>query len=188
MRTRDISGKEIPYSDTENLPTVDLNVKTRLRYYQKILGDRNPGRTLDVGESNWIGRQMGAQENTASGQDFNWTFTAPKLQYDTIYCFEVIEHVMNPLFLLESLKNHLSVNGRIYLSTPVLGLITWYQYREHFAEYKLRNLHEMIHHAGMEIQSEDIFCPYPAYFALKGWRPALRVLFHRNVLFCLRVL
>ena len=118
--------------------------------------------------------------------DFNSRLIAPGEKYDTIFCFEVIEHVMNPLNLLLQLRSLLSESGRVYLSTPAMGLITWYQYAEHFAEYKLKNLRAMIHHAGFVIEAEDVFCPYPWWFVAWGVRPLLRVLFHRNVVFRLR--
>jgi len=178
---------EIPYASTENINNVDLNVKKRLWHYRRMIGGHATGHSLDIGESNWIGRELGAEHNTLLGDDFNFTLHAPREKYDTIFCFEVIEHVMNPLNLLLSLKSLLAVGGRIYLSTPVMGLITWYQYSEHFTEYKLKNLHTLIRHAGLMIEKEDVFCPYPGYFALTGMgvRPVLRVLFHRNALFCL---
>jgi SAM-dependent methyltransferase len=38
--------------------------------------------------------------------------------YDTILCFEVLEHLFNPLLFLEQLKKLLKKDGVIYLSTP----------------------------------------------------------------------
>ena len=75
---------------------------------------------------------------------------------------------MNPLSLLVSLRGHLADKGRIYLSTPILGLITWYQHRDHFSEYKLPKLRDMIGHAGLVVEKEDVFSPYPNHFAVRG--------------------
>ena len=49
--------------------------------------------------------------------DFNYPFKTIK-KYDVIFCLEILEHLFNPLLFLEQLKNILTDNGYIYLSTP----------------------------------------------------------------------
>jgi len=54
-------------------------------------------------------------------ETINWDFNhrcALDEKYDVILCFEVLEHLFNPLLFLESLKELLNENGVIYLSTP----------------------------------------------------------------------
>lgn len=43
---------------------------------------------------------------------------APPGPFDAILCFELIEHVPDPGFLLDSLEQRLAPGGRIYISTP----------------------------------------------------------------------
>jgi hypothetical protein len=175
------------YSDpeTDAIYATDHHVQTRLKHYRAMIG-RCSGSSLDVGAPNPVGKALGAEDNTDPTADFNFAVTAPRMDYQTILCFEVLEHVMNPLLLLSELRKRLGRTGRLYLSTPVLGSISWYQHKDHFTEYKLKNLRLMIDYAGFEIEAEDVFCPYPPQTAFRGVRPVLRVLFHRNALFCLR--
>lgn len=39
--------------------------------------------------------------------------------YDYILAFEIIEHLMNPLFFLQQIKSVLKKQGSLYLSTPI---------------------------------------------------------------------
>jgi len=175
------------YSDaeTEAIYATDIHIQTRLKHYRAMIGHRS-GISLDVGAPNPVGRALGIEDNTDATADFNFAVTAPRKDYQTILCFEVLEHVMNPLLLVCELRKLLAQDGRLYLSTPIAGPISWYQHKHHFAEYKLKNLRVMIDYAGFEIVAEDVFCPYPSRVAFTGVRPALRVLFHRNALFCLK--
>lgn len=77
-------------------------------------------RIADCGEDNplknIISSRLGLEIET-----INWDFNHQcpiNEKYDVILCFEVLEHLFNPLLFLESLKGLLNENGIICLSTP----------------------------------------------------------------------
>jgi len=78
------------------------------------------GEIADCGENNPMKEAIEKHFNCII-DSIDWNFnenTSISKKYDTILCFEVIEHVMNPLLFLEQLKKLLKKDGIIYLSTP----------------------------------------------------------------------
>lgn len=78
------------------------------------------GEFADIGEYNPMSKMISdnllIQIDQIDG-DFNFPINTEK-KYGTVFCFEVLEHIFNPLTLLISIKNMLRKNGIIYLSTP----------------------------------------------------------------------
>lgn len=137
--------------------------------------------SLDVGEKNYIGSLLRIEDNTLES-DFNFEVKVPRGKYKTITCFEVIEHVVNPLNFLLNLKGFLDEGGVIYLSTPVIPFISWYQWNEHFTEYKTKQLEVLFECAGLEVVRRKIFRPFYWWFYFTGFKPLARLVM-RNVLY-----
>lgn len=95
-------------------------------------------------------------------------------QWKTITCFEVLEHLYNPLFFLENLKKALLPGGYIYLSTP-------YQFPQflkavhHFHEIPTDRLMWLFNEAGLKIVKEGkVTIAGNWYNHIRGFRPLLR--------------
>ena len=107
-------------------------------------------------------------------------------QYDIVTCFEVIEHLFNPLHCLFQIKKVLAPDGRLYLSTPrYKPHIIWDAF--HFHEMTFRSIAALIDRAGFTIIRKQIITTYPWWFYFTGVRPLLRSIFDRNWLFELAV-
>lgn len=169
--------------------TPDLNQRNRLKHYLKMI-DKISEPCLDVGDVNWIAGEISRHrsvtiENTLKS-DFNDSVKASGAQYQTILCFEVLEHVMNPARFLKDLHSLLAPGGVLYLSTPKLAVIPVYQTDAHFVEYKQFGLSRMFEYCGFRIVESELFSPFPAWWAFTGFRPVFRTTFHRIQLYKLQ--
>jgi SAM-dependent methyltransferase len=135
------------------------------------------GRCVDIGVKNakmeYIKDELLLNVGYLSVKDFN--FDKLTGSYDTIFCFETLEHIQNPLFFMREMKSMLRDDGTIYLSLPGRAKIFWTKH--HFREYNKKDLQKWILiPLGLEIiRSRRIRIPkkYISYF--KGIRPLLRI-------------
>jgi SAM-dependent methyltransferase len=163
----------------------DALARRRLKLYRQF-GVVPRGRTLDVGAPNWIGKLLAPSAvNTFCDLDYVLVAT-PSGGFDTILCFEVIEHLGNPLKLLENMFRAMNERGTIYFSTPLLPFISIYSSPRHLTEWKLDRLEYMIDKAGYRIMKKAIRRTMPISTAWRGFRPLLRFLLCRTVIFELR--
>lgn len=133
-------------------------------------------RIADCGVYNPMARQV---ENML-GQKINsldWNFDYPiksVQSYDVILCFEVLEHLFNPLIFLESIKAMLYYNGVLYLSTPR----QWPQCLKaihHYHEIPNDRLMWLFDAAGLKvIECKKITIAGNWYNHIHGIRPILR--------------
>ena len=96
------------------------NVLNRIKGTINLLEGKLKGGIADCGENNPLKKSIEEYFNLEIDSldwDFNWTMHFNK-KYDIILCFEVLEHIMNPLLFLVELKKLLKDDGVIYLSTP----------------------------------------------------------------------
>jgi hypothetical protein len=176
----------IPYSDSESSQVPDAGALVRLEHYRKFCD--LSGRVLDIGQPSFVSRSLGITHNTAAGMNFNapdeWHM--PEwYDYDTITCFEVLEHLMNPLRFIEEMR---PFNGkRMYLSTPLCPPLTSWMWKGHFTEYRLEALLTLFEYVGLEVVRYEIFRTLPFKHALTGIRPFIRWAFaYKTILFELR--
>lgn len=96
-------------------------------------------------------------------------------KYDIITCFEILEHLQNPLFFMKNIVNRLDANGTIFLSTPSRPHMFYPSY--HFHEMKPQHLINWIFSPlGLEIVKRGrlkINMRWSEH--LKGIRPFLRL-------------
>ncbi len=158
----------------------NLNTRHRLRCYQKFIGRERFGeyeRVRDIGRPNYVGRGLGIRWNT--GHDLDKGLIRNSAESDVICCFEVLNHIMNPLLLLEDCYRSLSPNGRLYLSVPKLWLVPWHHCHYDFVIYDPERLERLFRYVGFEVVRRETHNPWPWYFMFYGVRPFFRVLFHR---------
>lgn len=115
--------------------------------------------------------------------DFNIALESPQKEYDTIFCFEVIEHVMNPYGFMKNIRKKL--DGNLYLSTPILGLLGILQIDAHFTEYKQSRLEILFRSTGFEIVKKQKFNSVPLW-GISGIRPIIHKMFMDNIIYKLQ--
>jgi len=83
--------------------------------------------------------------------DFTSDFIELKGPYDTVACFEVIEH-MEPedgLALLTNIKSFMNRNSTLYLSTPIFNGAAAVN---HIHEYEVQELQDLIEEVGLSVR------------------------------------
>jgi hypothetical protein len=107
----------------------------------------------DMGESNplkiYIQNKFKIQIDSLDG-DFDFYIKNPQYNYyNTIFHFDVLEHLMNPLTNLIQLNYLLPKDGIVFLSTPYRPRIFWSKY--HFHEIDDYHMKILLERAGFEI-------------------------------------
>ncbi len=97
--------------------------------------------------------------------------------YDVVFCAEVIEHVQQPLLLLQELHRILKPGGRCVISTPVRLTETPWD-AEHVREFFPQEFSSLV--SQMFEVTEHSFCSSVAAVGAYQWRPWLTR--HRPVL------
>jgi SAM-dependent methyltransferase len=137
------------------------------------------GKIADCGENNplkeAIEKHFGIK---IYGFDWDFNYSVPISErgwnYDIIFCFEVLEHLFNPLLFLNNLTRLLKQSGTIYLSTPR----QWPQLIKsvhHYYEIPTDRLMWLFEEAGLIIKREGkITIAGNWYNHIHGIRPMLR--------------
>jgi hypothetical protein len=98
-------------------------------------------------------------------------------EWRTILCFEVLEHLYNPLFFLENLRCSLLPGGCIYLATPYRYPVI-FEAPHHYYEIPNDRIRWLFDEAGLEIVREGkVRFVGKWYQHIHGIRPILRYLF-----------
>lgn len=111
---------------------------------------------LDIGEDNPLKRFMEKKFNVSiSSTPYELDFDRDTIpgKWQTITCFEVLEHLFNPLTLLDNMVNTLEDDGVIYLSTPKRPHFLWTKY--HYHEIDDKRIRWLFEKAGLKIVRED---------------------------------
>jgi len=186
LKVYDMKGT-IPFSGHFTADKDAPNNKHRLKCIREFVGfDVVPDglKVLDIGKPNYISRQMGITDNTTG--DLNRIVRAPSDNYDIITCLEVIQHVMNPLFLAQECHRLLKPGGIFYVATPKLWIIPWFHGRGNFTEYKKDRMQILLEYAGFEPLRYKEYNPWPLSFIFYGIRPPFRYLHNRFQMWELR--
>jgi len=135
---------------------------------------------LDIGEKNrmseYLGKALGINiVNTCSDLDYSIEPCSPgNREYGTVFCFEVIEHLLNPRLFFDNLHRLTTSDVRVYLSYPSRPRFLWNN-EEHFHEYDLRRFRLLLQKTGFRIvENKRLFIPNWGSL-LKGIRPWSRL-------------
>jgi len=77
-------------------------------------------------------------------------WTCPDKKYKYVYCFEVLEHLLNPLLFLTELKKKVQPDTRIFVTVPYHFLRKHWG-MNHWHEMDLMRLHYLFDLAGLKI-------------------------------------
>ncbi len=147
-----------------------------------FIGKRKFGKVLDIGEENTKGKLLKKYYNIKKMENTNGDLDVIKLSglyYDEIFCFEVLEHLFNPLHLLLQIKKVMGINSILYLSVPKhrpYFLKSSYHYNE-FYKVDLINL---IKRAGLTIVKFKTIRRRKFWKHFLGVRLFLRLFFDRT--------
>ncbi|MCZ6775679.1 MAG: class I SAM-dependent methyltransferase [Ignavibacteria bacterium] len=143
------------------------------RYKYALAFIRNlRGEVLDCGEANVLKKLMEQKfeveiKNTSGDLDI----VSIEGKYNFILAFELLEHLMNPLWFLMQIRKALKPDGSVFLSTPINKPKFLWRH-DHFHEFDEYRLHWLIRKAGFEVVREE----RPRFYRITGIRPIIRLL------------
>lgn len=94
--------------------------------------------------------------------------------FDYILCFEVIEHLMNPLIAMRSMRLVCHPETSVFMSWPCRPSAYWTD--QHFHEYDDKRFATLVDCSGFKIVAhEKRTLRHHPLFYLTGWRPFMRL-------------
>lgn len=173
-----------------------MELKKRFKQTLDFIGDIQ-GTVLDIGERNhlteYIEKRLALDiYNTFSDLDYSIEFNLKGADYylglsffefDYVFCFQVIEHLLNPRLFFDNLRETVNKDTRIFLSYPSRPKIFWNN-QEHFHEYDKLRFNYLLDKTGFEIiRKKNIYVRrFP-----NGIRPLLRNFIPQTTIYELRV-
>ncbi len=146
-----------------------------------FIGQKTIGSALDIGTRNPLTETLEKHFSIKiDSTDVDLDVGRLTGNYDTVFCFEVLEHLFNPLHMLLEIHKVLKDDGTLYLSTPKAKpyfLIA----RHHFHEFHHRELLDIFKRAGLKVNRIEYHRVRPFYKCI-GFRPFLRFLFERKTM------
>lgn len=142
-------------------------------------------RGLDIGDRSTITPELEKYfgfkfDNTSIDLDYAWI---PN-KYNVITCFEVLEHLFNPLNCLTEINHALLPGASLYISTPKHK--PYFLWGDHFHEMHEKQILALFNRAGFEIIRRETIFTVPLRSLLTGIRPWIRLFYDRVWLFELR--
>ena len=153
--------------------------------FAKHLAAKRQNPFVDIGRPNakkyLIQNSLKSRIESLYGWDFDYDFpTVQNRKFGTVFCLEILEHLYNPLFFLENLKEILDRNGSIVLSTPGRPHFLWTEH--HFHEIDDKRIKWLFNRAGLEVVRERKYRLWRGLkFHLSGIRPFLRMFTYGRV-------
>jgi len=138
------------------------------------------GKIVDIGKDNpkrrFLEKYLEVEIETVDYSDFN--FDVINFEADCILCFEVIEHLQNPLWFMKQLAQNMKSDTILYLSTPNRPQVMRWNPR-HFREYKPQELIDwLLNPASLRVENmakiEALKIKWVSF--LTGIRPLIRII------------
>ena len=157
-----------------------------------VRGSNPPGRSaagLDIGDrtpmTGMLEELFGCRFDSTSVDLDTGTLEG---SYPVVTAFEVLEHLYNPLHLLLEIRNAMVPGpaSRLFVSTPAWKPAIL-QSPDHFHEMTRRSLESLFDRAGFSIVRSDGFRIRPFLFCITGFRPLLRCIFEKIMIYELAV-
>lgn len=176
--------------DTRRTPELDIyRAKKTAKFISATIGKR-PLPILDIGERNLVGKYLKETldiilENTNSDLDYTIEnyFILGKYQYNRVFCFEVIEHLLNPRYFMDNLHKVTTEDCQVFLSYPSRPKFLWNPI-DHFHEYDKKRFNFLLEATGWKIiRKGKIRLLHRWWFYLTGFRPILRLYYDYTNIF-----
>ena len=157
--------------------------ESRFRQTVDFIGNIS-GVSLDIGERNhlsdYIEERLNVSiVNTFSDLDYCIEYNADDEMFDYVFCFEVIEHLLNPRNFFDKLYCLVHKDSRIFLSYPSRPKLFWNN-DEHFHEYDRLRFNYLLQKTGFKIvRQKNIYVRRTP----NGIRPLLRNFIPQTVIF-----
>ena len=183
-----ISGLH-PTPGTHPTDLSKLQSNAYYKTYVRFLKDYKLGKCADIGCKNvkmeFIKQHIAFSVDQIDRLDFNKRFRT-KEKYDSIFAFEIIEHLANQQLFMECLKDMLTSEGRIFLSFPSRPCFLWtknhyYEIRkDRFVKWILEPLDMKI------VRTKRAWHGNPWYYYIRGMRPLIRIIFDYTTIYEIR--
>lgn len=146
-----------------------------LRFLQNLSGS-----VLDCGEPNilkeMIENKFSLKISSTGESDLDVSRISGK--YDIVLAFEIIEHLMNPLWFLMQARESLNPDGVVYLSTPINKPKFLWRH-DHFHEFDEYRLTSLVDKAGFIVHRKQ----RAQFYSKVGIRPLIRLAFRTGTMF-----
>ena len=154
----------------------------------KFIGCYHSNVVADIGVSNIKIKVLEDKLNIVADHiiedDFNNGIKS-NCKYHTVFCFEVLEHLQNPMLFLKSIRDNLMFNtSNLYLSLPGRPKFLWTEH--HFREYTPKALKKWL------LDPLDLYIVrkkklmiggQPWWFYITGIRPIFRLFLNHTVIY-----
>ena len=162
----------------------DFQGKVRFKFTRKFLeqGITRSGEVLSIGSENRFDSLMAEHFKlpiSFTSGDFDREWSAQERDYAYVFCFEVIEHLMNPLHFLDGLHRYVNPETRVFLTTPYRPHL--FRNNQHFHEFDQLRFNHLLNAAGFAVvRHQTRIAWYHPLFYLSGIRPFLRLTIGRS--------
>ncbi len=166
-----------------------LSVRNRIadNYYIAITIAQQGYTIADIGHAGYksnVMRSIGWPVDQVTATDFNFDRFDSDRKYKIITCFEILEHLQNPLHFLRTVKDDLLADGgSLFLSTPSRPKLFWTP--QHYNEIpRDRLVTFLLEPLGLEIVgSRRVRIGHSWWWYLTGLRPLMRLWFGYTMLY-----
>ena len=146
-----------------------------LGFIQNFSGD-----ILDCGEPNILKEMIEKKFSLRISSTGEIDLDVSKIsgRYDVVFAFEIIEHLMNPLWFLTQVRESLRPGGIVYLSTPI-NKPKFFWRHDHFHEFDEYRLLNLMDKAGFVVEKKE----RRRFYSLSGVRPLIRLALRTGTMF-----